>query len=311
MRVRRIDSVLFAVLALSWGSSYLFIKIGVGSLPPFMLIAGRLGIGALLLGIVLAIAREPLPRDRVTYGKLLIMAIVNIAIPFTLITFAERSIDSVLAVILNATVPLFTIVIAAAVLPEEAITVGRVAGLGVGFVGVVVLVGRGLGADIAGDGPWGELALLGSSFCYGLGNVYSRRAVPGLRPMVPAFFQVFLAFLITATMSLLLEQPWAVRPAPEAVFAVVWLGILGSALAYLIYFRLLRAWGPTRLSTVAYLLPLVGIVLGVVILGEAIDARILLGTALILGGVALVNSRRGRRRLAGRAVPMSVQDPAA
>jgi drug/metabolite transporter (DMT)-like permease len=311
MRAQRIDWILFATLALAWGSSYLFIKIGVGSLPPFVLIAGRLGIGALLLGIVLAVAREPLPRDLATYGKLLVMAVVNIAIPFTLITFAEQSIDSVLAVILNATVPLFTIVIAASLLPEEAITVGRVAGLALGFAGVVVLVGRGLGSDVAGDGPWGELALLGSSFCYGLGNVYSRRSVRGLRPMVPAFFQVFLAFLITATVALLFEQPWTVRPAPEAVFAVVWLGVLGSSVAYLIYFRLLAHWGPTRLSTVAYLLPVVGIVLGIAILGETIDTRMLLGTALILAGVGLVNSRRGRRRLAGRAVRMSASDPAA
>ncbi len=157
MRASRVDWLLFAALALVWGSSYLFIKIGVGSLPPFTLISARLAIGALVLGVVLVAAREPLPREPAVYGRLLLMAIVNIAVPFALIAMAERSIDSVLAVILNATVPLFTIVIAAGFLPEEAITLGRLAGLLVGFIGVVVLVGRGLTGGVASDGPWGSL----------------------------------------------------------------------------------------------------------------------------------------------------------
>lgn len=294
-----VDWVLLGALAFFWGSSYLFIKIAVGTVPPFTLIAARLGIGAVILGIVLAAYREPLPRDRATYGKFVVMSIVNIAIPFTLITVAEQSIDSVLAVILNATVPLFTIVVAAVWLSDEPVTVGRLAGLAIGFVGVVVLVSRGLGGDVASDGPWGEIAMLGSSLAYAVGNVYNRRSVRGLRPMVPAFFQVFLAFCITGSLALVVDRPWTLEPAPEALFALVWLGVVGSSLAYLVYFRLLRDWGPTRTSTVAYLLPVVGIVLGFLVLGETIDGRILLGTALILVGVALVNSRRAARRLRG------------
>jgi len=206
-------------------------------------------------------------------------------------------------------VPLFTIVIAAATFHEEAITVNRLAGLLIGFVGVVVLVSRGLSGGLAGSSLAGELALIGSSMCYALGNVYSRRAVRGLRPMVPAFFQVFFALLITGTLAILLERPWTLSPTPEALVAVVWLGIVGSSLAYLVYFRLLRAWGPTRTSMVAYLLPVVGIVLGSIVLQETVDARILLGTALVIGGVALVNSRRGRRRLLGRAIPIPEAAP--
>jgi drug/metabolite transporter (DMT)-like permease len=301
-RSDRIDWALFALLGLAWGSSYLFIKIGVGSLPPFTLIAGRLGIGALVLGIVLRLAHEPLPRDRETYRKLAIMSVVNIALPFTLITFGERSIDSALAAILNSTVPLFTIVLAAATFHDEAITVNRLAGLAIGFIGVIVIVSGSLTGSSEAS-ILGELAMIGSSISYAVGNVYARRSVRGLRPMIPAFFQVFLAFLWTGALALLLESPWTVRPAPDAVFAVIWLGVVGSGFAYLIYFRLLRAWGATRTSMVAYLLPIVGIVLGAVVLGERIDARILLGTALVIGGIALVNSRRGRRRLVGRAEP--------
>lgn len=302
-----IDWVFFGLLGLFWGSSYLFIKIGVETLPTFMLIAGRLGIGSLLLAAVLLVARERLPRSPRIYGHLVVLALINIVIPFTLITWGEQSIDSALAAILNSTVPLFTIVFAALVFVDEAITVNRIVGLAVGFAGVVILTSRSLGGSESS--LLGELAMIGSSISYAVGNVYARKMVRGLRPMVPAFFQVFIAFLITASLALLTEAPLGVAIQPDAAFAVLWLGILGSGLAYLLFYRLLRDWGSTRTSLVAYLLPIVGIVLGYVVLGETVDARIVLGTALIIGGVALVNSRYGRRRIYGRAV--SVQPVAA
>jgi drug/metabolite transporter (DMT)-like permease len=306
MRASRVDWLLFAALGFFWGSSYLFIKIGIGSLPPFTLIAGRLAIGALLLGIVLRVAGEPIPRDLATYRKLLVLSVISIAVPFFLITWGEQSIDSALAAILNATVPLFTIVFAAAAFTDEAITLNRLLGLVVGFVGVVLIVSRGLGAAGLGESSIaGELAMIGSSISYAVGNVYARRSVRGLRPMVPAFFQVFFAFLITGSLAVALERPWTVAPTREALVAVLWLGVFGSSLAYLVYFRLIRRWGATRTSMVAYLLPVVGITLGAIVLQETVDARILVGTTLVIGGVALVNSRRGTRRLVGRAAPAS------
>jgi drug/metabolite transporter (DMT)-like permease len=306
----RIDWILFFALGFFWGSSYLFIKIGIETLPPFTLIAGRLAIGALLLGAVLMVAREPIPRDRRIYGHLVVMSLINIAIPFTLITWGEQYIDSALAAILNSTVPLFTMLLAALAFHDEAITVNRLIGLMVGFAGVIVLVSRGLSGTLGEGSIVGELAMIGSSIAYAIGNVYSRRHVRGLRPMVPAFFQVFFAMCITGSLALLLEQPWTVAPAPEAVLSVLWLGLLGSGLAYLVFFRLLRDWGSTRSSMVAYLLPVVGIVLGAIVLDEVIDARIILGTLLVIGGVALVNTRRGSRRLFGRAAPSSEVKPA-
>ncbi|HYM85024.1 MAG TPA: DMT family transporter [Candidatus Dormibacteraeota bacterium] len=298
---------LFAALGFFWGTSYLFIKIGVGSIPPFTLIAGRLGIGALLLAAVAAAARLRLPRQRRTWGHLLVMAVLNIVLPFTLITFGERSIESSLAAVLNSTVPLFTIVFAALAFSEEAVTVNRLLGLIVGFAGVVVVVGAGVasagGGAGAGGSTLGELAMIGSSICYALGNVYARRNVRSLDPMVPALLQVGLAFLIAAGLAIVIDAPWTLRPEPQALGAVAWLGVFGSGLAYLVYFRLLKAWGPTRASLVAYLLPVVGIVAGWLVLGEAVDGRIVAGTALVVGGIALVNSRRGVRRLYGRAAP--------
>jgi drug/metabolite transporter (DMT)-like permease len=304
-RTSRLDWALFGALGLIWGTSYLFIKIGVETLPTFTLVASRLGIGLIFLVIVVALAREPLPRDPKIYGHLLVMSVVNIAIPFALITSAEQSVDSAVAAILNGGVPLFTIVIAALLLHDEPITVNRIAGLIIGYAGVILLVGRGFGSG-GGDGAVaGELALLGSTASYGFGNVYARRNVRGLRPMIPALFQVLFGFVITGSIAMLTERPFEAEWTGRTIFAIAWLGLLGSGIAYLVYFRLLRSWGATRTSMVAYLLPIVGIVAGALVLNEVVDAGILVGTALVIGGVALVNSRFGHRRLFGRAAPPS------
>ena len=299
-RSSRIDWVTFAALGFFWGSSYLFIKIGVETLTPFTLVAGRLAVGAALLLVVLVASRIALPRQPRTYGHLLVMAVLNIVIPFSLITWGEQSIDSALAAILNGSVPLFTIVLAALFLSDEPITTNRLVGLALGFLGVVVLTSPSIGAGFGGSFA-GELAMIGSSIAYAAGNVYARRNVRGLHPMVPAFFQVFLALVITAALALTLEHPFNLSIQASSVFSVVWLGIFGSGLAYLAFFRLLARWGSTRSSLVAYLLPVVGIVLGFLVLHETIDIRVLIGTAMVIGGVALVNSRFGQRRLFGRA----------
>jgi len=304
-RSSRLDWGLFLALGLMWGTSYLFIKIGVETLPTFTLVAVRLGIGLVFLAAVVAIARERLPRDPKIYGHLLVMSVVNVALPFALITSAEQSVDSAVAAILNGGVPLFTIVIAALFLHDEPITVNRIFGLLIGYAGVILLVGRGFGSGGGEGAISGELALLGSTASYGLGAVYARRNVRGLRPMIPALFQVLFAFVITAVIALLIERPFEVVWTGRSIFAVLWLGLLGSGLAYLCFFRLLQSWGATRTTMVAYLLPIVGIVAGALVLKEVVDAGVLVGTALVIGGVALVNSRYGHRRLFGRAAPPS------
>jgi drug/metabolite transporter (DMT)-like permease len=304
VRSNRVDWLIFFALGFIWGSSYLFIKLAVDDFGTFTLVAFRLVVGALLLWTVVRLAGQTLPRERRTYGHLFVMAIVNITIPFLLITWAEQSVESSLAAILTSPVPLFAIVLSSLFLYDEPMRVNGVVGLVVGFIGVIIITSRGLTGE--GSSVAGEIALLGAAFSYACGAVYSRRNVRGLAPMIPAVFQVTFAALITGTLALVLEHPWTARPDPQAIFSILWLGILGSGVAYLFVFRLFAHWGATRTTLVAYLIPPVGIALGYLVLQEPVDARLILGTTFVIAGVGLVNSRFGRRRLFGRVPPVGV-----
>jgi len=310
-RPTRTDWLLLLALGIMWGTSYAFIKLGVETLPTFTLIATRLAIGLGLLTTVVLVAREPIPRSPRIYLHLAVMAAINIVIPFSLITWAELSVDSAIAAILNGAVPLIVIVLAALTFHDEPITLNRLVGVVVGYVGVIVLVLPGLVAAVGGTEFTGELALIGSTVAYAIGAVYSRKNIRGMRPMIPAVFQVGFAFLMVSVLALAFENPFAVAWNLDAVVAVLWLGLLGSGFAYLLMFRLLARIGATATSQLAYLLPVVGIVTGALMFGETIDARVAVGTALILGGVALVNSRFGERRIWGRAAPDATSTPAA
>jgi drug/metabolite transporter (DMT)-like permease len=298
----RTNWLIFLALGFMWGSSYLFIKLAVDDFGTFTLVALRLAVGAALLWVAIRIARQELPREPRIYGHLVVMAVVNIVIPFVLITWAEQSVDSSIAAILTSAVPLFAIIIAPLFLHDEPIRVNGVAGLGIGFVGVVILTSNEL--SLSNSDLTGEIALLGAALSYAVGAVYSRRNMRGVPPMIPAVFQVTFAMLISGAIAIVLERPWEARPDAEAVFSILWLGILGSGFAYLAVFRLLANWGATRTTLVAYEIPVVGIILGFVVLQEPIDGRLLVGTALVVGGVALVNSRFGRRRIFGRMPPV-------
>jgi drug/metabolite transporter (DMT)-like permease len=302
-RPTRSDWLLLLALGLMWGTSYAFIKLGVETLPTFTLITARLAIGLALLVTVVLVARERLPRSPRVYLHLAVMAALNIVIPFTLITWAEQSVDSAIAAIINGAVPLLVIVLAALVFPDEPITVNRLVGIIVGYAGVIVLVLPGLTSAGGANDVTGEVALIGSTVAYAVGAVYARRNIRGLRPMIPAVFQVGFAFVMVGVLAFLFENPLAVAWNGEALIAVLWLGILGSGLAYLVMFRLLSRIGATATTQLAYLLPVVGLVTGALMFGESVDARIIGGTALILGGVTLVNSRYGTRRIFGRGAP--------
>jgi drug/metabolite transporter (DMT)-like permease len=320
-RGSRVDWLLFLALSFFWGSSYLFIKIGVNSgLEPFTLIALRLLFGVLLIGGVVIAAREQLPRGVNAYVRLSILAFFGIALPFTLITWAEElpEIDSALAAVLTAPTPLFVIPFAALLLNDERISINKVVGVLVGLVGVAVLVGFDP-AQIGRGEFLGELALIAACVSYAFAGVYARRFVTGYRPIIPALFEVGIALVMVTVLAFLTEDPIAqvAHINFEALFSVVWLGLIGSGLAFLVFFRLLYRWGATRTSLVAYVMPIWGIALGAIVLGETIGIDRLSGTALVIAGIALVNVNRSgladvmsavRARLGGRSRP--APDPA-
>jgi drug/metabolite transporter (DMT)-like permease len=307
MGTSRADWLIFLALGLSWGSSYMFIKIAVDDFGTFTLVALRLAVGAALLWTVVRVAGKQLPTSVRTYGHLVVIGAVNIAIPFALITWSERSVDSELAAILTGIAPLVAGVLAPIFIPDEPLRANSVLGLAIGFVGVIVLTGGGGGTptDVAG-----ALALVAAAVCYGAGAVYARRNVHGLDPMIPAVFQVTFALAMTGVIAMGLERPWDARPGMDGVFAIVWLGLLGTGLAYLAVFRLLKHWGATRTTAVAYVIPVVGIVLGAVFLSEPVDAHIVVGTGLVIAGIALVSGRWGRRVLFSRGAAAATGMPA-
>lgn len=294
MTRQRTNWLLFIALGFFWGSSYLFIKIGDDAgLTPFTLVTLRLLVGSILLGTVVAVAREKLPRDPAIYVRIAILGFFAIALPFVLITVAEQRVPSSLGATLTSPVPLFAILFAAAMLGER-LTVAKVVGVVVGLVGVAILMGFDI-ATIGRTDLTPQLFLVAATVSYGFSGVFARKYVTGLRPMVPAFLEVTFSMLMVAVCALIFERPLALIPTlpGDAFFAVVWLGIFGSGLAYLVFFRLIADWGPTRTTLVAYLLPIWGIALGFVGLHEPIQQGLVLGTALIIVGIGVVNVDRG------------------
>ena len=280
----------FALLGLVWGSSFLWIKIAVEEIGPFTLVAFRLLFGLVGLLIIMRLRKQSFPRDRKTLLAFLFMGVFNTALPFTLISWGETKIDSSLASILNGTVPLFTIIIAHFWLHDDKITLPRIAGLIVGFAGIVVLVSRDLGpAGVFNGDILGQLAVLAASLCYATAITFSRRHLRGQPPLVQATMVILIADTLLWLTTPIVERPLHVPILPITWFALAWLGLLGSCLAYLLFFYLINAWGPTRASLVTYVFPVIGLLLGIIFLGEIADWRLMIGSLLVVAGIVVVN----------------------
>lgn len=289
----------FAVLGLVWGSSFLWIKIAVAETGPFTLVAFRLLFGALGLLAVMSTQKTRLPRDRRTLLAYGFMGVFNTALPFVLITWGEQHIDSSLASILNGTVPLFTILFAHLWLADEKITAARLAGLVLGFVGIVVLVSRdlapgALSESLTGMGLWGQAAVLAAAISYAVAITFSRRHLRNQPPVLQAGMVLVIADALLWAAAPAVERPLNLPDTALAWFGIAWLGLLGSCVAYLLFFYLVNAWGPTRASLVTYVFPVIGLVLGIFFLREPADWRLLVGSLLIVGGIGVVNLRRRR-----------------
>ena len=282
----------FLLLGLLWGTSFLWIKIALAEVSPLVLVGFRTLSGALGLLVVIALTRLQLLRWREIkpwLGPFILVGLFNVAIPFLLISWAEQYIDSAIASILNATVPLFSILLAPLLVHDDRWSVPKLLGLLVGFVGVIVLFSPEL-LGKSSQSLVGQAAMLGATCSYALGAILARRGGRGLDPRSQSFLQLGSATVMVWALTLIIERPIRLPHLPITWFALLWLGLLGSCLAYILYFSLIHSIGPTRTTTVTYLLPLIGVILGATFLGERLHWTDLAGGMLILSGVIVVNT---------------------
>lgn len=273
-------------LAVLWGGSFFFAKVALGALGPFTVVFVRVTLAALALALVV-----PLRRDA-PWPAYFAMGFLNNALPFSLIFWGQTEIASGLASILNATTPLFTLIVAHFLTSDEKIGRTKVAALLTGLCGVVVLIGP---TALAGGGAlWGQAACLAAALSYAFAGVYGRRfRRMGVAPTEAAAGQVTASAVLILPIMLIVDRPWllAAPPPPTVCAALVALALLSTALAYVLYFRILAAAGATNLLLVTFLIPVTAILLGAVALGERLEPRHFAGMALIGLGLALIDGR--------------------
>jgi drug/metabolite transporter (DMT)-like permease len=306
--------VAFIVLASIWGCSFLFIKLGLEGLNPIQVAFWRVAIGAITLVILLTLNGSRLPRARSTWRHLLVMAVLMNVIPFILFSYGETHVSSILAGIINGATPLTTLAVVLVAFPEEEPTPSRVAGLLIGFVGLLVVTGiwNGLG----GGELAGVLACIGAIICYGIAFPYGRRHVASLPdgPVSVATGQMLVATVLLVPLAGL--SGGTTGPiTPSVVGSMLALGALGTGIAYVLNYRVVAAAGATTASTVTYLTPLVAILVGVAFLGETLSWNEPIGGLIVVFGVAVSQGRLAGpvRRLLGRETPGEVgpaADPA-
>jgi drug/metabolite transporter (DMT)-like permease len=297
--------LLLIVLSILWGGSFFFADLALRELPPLLVVLGRVGFAALALNLVLRASGRALPRDRRTWGAFFGMGALNNLIPFSLIFWGQTEIASGLAAILNATTPLFVVVLAHFLTRDERMSAGRLGGVLLGLAGVAVMIGpdalQGLGLDVLA-----EIAVLGAALSYACAGIFGRR-FRGLPPLVTATGQVTATTLMMLPLALTLERPWLL-PLPGALTwaALLGLALVCTALAYVLYFRILATAGATNLLLVTLLIPVSALFLGMTILGERLALRDFAGMALIGLGLAAIDERplgRLRRALSAKARP--------
>ena len=285
------DWLLLLALVAMWGSSFMFNRVAVASLPPWTVVAGRIGIAALVLTAVVHATGRRLPPPGRTWAPFVLIAAIGNAIPFYLITWGQQVVESALAGILMAVMPLATLVLAHFLIAGERMTRPRATGFVIGFGGIVLLMGPAALAGAGGDAMLVyQLAVLGGALCYALQSVLTRLIIRG-DVMVAAAATLIVASLMVVPAALWLDRPWTLSPRGVSVAAVVWLGVAPTALATVLYFQLIRSAGPTFMSLVNYLSPGVAVLLGLVVMGEHPHAIAYFGLVLILAGIAVAQRR--------------------
>ncbi len=302
----------FVALAFVWGSSYLFIKVGVDELHPLHLTLFRVAIGAAVLLVILLATRDHLPRDLRLWGHLFMVAAVGVAMPFTLFGYGEQRVDSTLAGLWNATTPLVVLPMAVLVFRTERLTRNKVVGLLLGFAGVLVLLG--VWEGVGGAQLTGQLMCFAAAACYGVAIPYQKRFVTGGTQSGVALAATQLTI---ATAQLAVIAPLVAGPPPlpwtlsaQVIGSLLALGGLGTGIAFIFMFRTIRLAGASTASMVTYVIPLVATVVGVLVLREELNWHQPVGGLIVLTGVAVSQGLLSKRRRRGTAAALPPESPA-
>ena len=283
-----------ALLAFIWGWSFLFIKVAVEGMTPSTVAATRMALGFAVLLAVLRLRGLRLPAGRRWWRHFTVVAVAGSALPFTLLAWGEQHVSSALTSVLNASTPLFAALFVAALLGERLRPV-QIAGLLLGFVGVGVAAGL-AGADLAESSVAGEAAAVLAGAGYGVSFAYAKRHLVGIPPLVAATGQLAAGTALLLPVAVVTTVRDGIALTPRRLLAISLLGILGTGVAYVLNYRSIAELGPTVASVVTYLVPVVAVVVGVVFLDEQFEHRLLLGGALTVAGIVLLNGRPLRRR---------------
>lgn len=288
-----LDWAALVLLSVIWGGSFFFGKIAIAEIPPLTMVLGRVGIGALALLVIAQLSGVRVPlAGRIS--QFLVLALISNVIPFGLIAWSQQHIPSGLSSILNAATPLFTVLVAQAFTRDEKLTPSRLAGVALGFAGVAVMMGPALLGQLGGHQLPAQLAAIAATISYGFASVYGKR-FRGLPPLGVACGQLMASTVILLPLAALVEQPWQRgMPSPHVLAAVTALGVLSTGIAFIIYFRILARNGATNISLVTFLVPVSAILLGALVLGEALEPREFAGFGLIALGLAAIDGRPAR-----------------
>lgn len=290
---------LLVLLSVLWGSTYFFVGVAVDVYDPLVIVLARVGIAALALNLLLLVMRIPLTRSASLWRDFIIMGILNNLIPFSLMSWGQTQLAGGLTAILNASTPLFTVIVAHWFTHDEKLTVGRVAGLIIGFGGVVVTVGASTLQDF-GLETIAVLAVVGGAFSFALAGVFGRRFQRlGVDPIMTATGQLTASTIVLFPITLLFAESWLIAEQTlSSITSLIGLALLSTSAAYIVYFRLLASSGAVNLMLVTLLLPVTAILLGVAFLGEVLALRHVVGMSFIALGLAVMDGRTARYVLA-------------
>lgn len=290
---------LLLLLSLIWGSSFTLIKVAIATIPPFTMVAARVTIAAILLICIANAQGHSFPRNGSVWAAFLVQGLLQSALPFTLISWGETHIPSGLAGVLNATPPIFVLVIGMMTgHGRRAMNGQKIIGVGLGLAGVVLTIGIDAHEGVEAA-PTAQAAVLGASLCYALAPIWGQR-FSSFPAIVTAAGAMSCAAIITVPAAIVVERPWTLAPTADAIAAVAGLAVICTALAMVIYFRLIRTLGPLGTTSGSYLRAGFAVVLGTAVLGEGFTWSALVGMALIVAGVIAVTvplpARHGEKR---------------